>query len=168
MNKITLVQKNLVQPAIFNLKLKGIGNENAYIQDWGWVYLIDLFDCVRDSFRDSDGYAAIMNQPVEVFERYGLLCKHRKDQPLYTWVCGDYYAVDSSQFPSNERLKTDTTFIPAGWAMRIIQLTVRIENKVTHVRSCPNVWHEEGSYAIPYGFLDLKIRISPPFLGPFV
>jgi hypothetical protein len=149
-----------IHPAIFRLKINGIRDEDRHMENWGWVKLPQLNDCLMDIFR-SGGLSVqdIMEDVFEIFRRYGLLCNREGDKPLFTWVSYRSYAIDSESLPP---VGLDTC-IPAGWAKRILRL-VEKDNKILRVTSSPHVWHEEKGPQRG----GLFMKMPAPYLGPFM
>lgn len=161
MKEISNVETNLARPAIYNLRIKGIDPKDAHIQKWGWVNLTTLFGCLVDLFRDNDGVPTVTECPSQIFERYGLLCNRQDALPLFTWVCDGYYAINSTKLPP----QIDNSYIPAGWANRILQLTsyANRDERTVEVTSSLHVWHQENGPLKVKPFSRVPTYIHGPF-----
>lgn len=149
------LDEKMIRPAIYNLNFDFDGI--AFTSDiafWGWVKIPDLVSCVNRMFANKN----ISVRDVEIFERYGLLCRMLDDKPLYTWANTDGFEIDGQKVPNNYA----NTFIPAGWSDRIINAA---RNDIIRVTASAWIEHEiDGGWK--NGFFGVKKK--DPFLGPIL
>ncbi len=118
MNEIDATIGTMRRPSIHNLKLPDLPQEHRRMQEWGWVKIHDLAECLPDIVENF----SIQNRAEEVFHRYGLICDKEEDEALFTWV---YPEINGYVFKSDELPPfggREGIFVPAGWANRAISL----------------------------------------------
>ena len=138
--KAKLQKVSITHPEIVELKIGGLRAEHAHIEKWGWVHVPDMFTILRRIFRTELGQYDIFHTPMEIFDRFGLLCNRDGNKPLFTWVRQNEYMVDGNDHPHD-----DSAYIPAGWWKRIRELVVS-RQKIVKVTTEIHVynWETDG------------------------